>query len=84
MQRKYNVEEKKYPNYSLYGWKGKLTYVVSRIHGNSCNQGIRCLRIDDNKISSDDTDKTKDKGVSELKLLNKTAYNDLLLAQEKI
>ena len=31
------------------------------------------------KILEDDTDKTKDEGVTDLKLLNKTAYIELIL-----
>ena len=45
-------------------------------------KGYDTLLKGDNKIPKYDADKTKDKGVSELNFLNKTAYNNLILAQE--
>ena len=38
--RRYKNWLKDYPHYPLYGWKRKMAYVVSKIHGNSWNQGI--------------------------------------------
>ena len=38
------------------------------------------LLTGDKKIPEDDTDKTKDEGVTEPHFLNKIAYNDLILA----
>ena len=39
------------------------------------------LLTGDNKNPADDADKTKEKLVSYLKFLNKTAYNEFILAQ---
>ena len=39
------------------------------------------LLTGDKKILADEADETKEKVVSELKFLNKTAYNGLILAQ---
>ena len=45
--------------------------------------GYGTLLTGDKKIPEDDTDKTKDEGVTTvLKLINKIAYNDLILTQE--
>ena len=35
-----------------------------------------------NKLPADDTDKTQEKDIYALKLLNSTAYNELVLTQE--
>ena len=45
-------------------------------------KGYDTLLTGDKKNSADDADETKDEGVSALKLLNKKAYNELILAQE--
>ena len=39
------------------------------------------LLIGDEKILSDEADKTKEKVFSDLKLIIKTAYNELIIAQ---
>ena len=44
-------------------------------------KGCDVLLTGDKKILADDTDEKK--GVSDLKLLNKTAYNELIPAQEE-
>ena len=59
-----------------------MAYVVGKIHGKSWNQAINVLLTSDKKILADDADKMFLEGVSELKLLNKTSYNELILAQE--
>ena len=44
-------------------------------------KGYNVLLTGDNKNPADDADKTKEKLVSYLKFLNKTAYNEFILAQ---
>ena len=44
-------------------------------------KGYDVLLTDDSKITAYDKDKTKERGVSDLELLNKTAYNELILAK---
>ena len=56
-------------------WLGKL---ITR-HG---IKGYDTLLTGDKKIPGDDTNKTKHRGFSELKFLNKTSYNDLILLQK--
>ena len=45
-------------------------------------QGYYVLLTSDNKILVDDAEEIKVKRVSEMKLINKIAYNDLVLRQE--
>ena len=56
-------------------WSGKfMARYVIRVYN--------VLIIGGWKILEDDADKTKVKVISELNLINKTAYNELILAQE--
>ena len=59
-----------------------MAYVEGRFMEIAVIEGYDNLLTGDQKIPADDTDIIKDKGVSELKLTIKTAYNDLILAQE--
>ena len=70
---KVNYGRKDHPDYPLYDWKGKMTYVVGKFMARDGITEYNVLPTDDNKIPADDADKTKLNGVSQLKLLNKTA-----------
>ena len=60
-----------------------MVYVVGKIHGKSWNQGIQyTTNKGDKKSPADNVNKTKENWVSDLKFLNKTAYNELILAQK--
>ena len=57
-----------------------MAYVVGKFMTGAGIKGHETLLTGDKKILSDNADKTKPKGVSKSKLLNKTAYNELILA----
>ena len=58
-----------------------MEYVIGRIHSKIWIKVYGVLLTGDKKILEDEADETKEKVVSELKFLNKTAYNGLILAQ---
>ena len=66
---------------SLKGEK-KMAYVVSKFMEISGIKEYRALLTVANKILADDINKTQEKETSALKLLNLTAYNELILEQE--
>ena len=59
-----------------------MVYVVGKLISRSRIKGYNVLLTGDKKIQEDDVDETEVKGGSELKLFNKTAYNELILSQE--
>ena len=56
-------------------WSGNFTEIA-------VIRGYNTLLTGDKKILKYDTDQAKDKRVSESNFLNKTAYNELILAKE--
>ena len=59
-----------------------MAYVVGKFMERSEMKGYDVLLTGDNKILADDVYKANEKWVYALKLLNKTAYNDPILAHK--
>ena len=59
-----------------------MAHVVSKFMKIALIKGCNTLLTDDNKIPSDEADKTKDESVTALKFINNIDYNEMIIAQE--